>query len=370
MTKPTIVKFALCLFLSLAYISYDLEAQNITTPRAPSPAAEVSQTIGISKITINYSRPSVKGREVWGKLAHYGYVDQGFGPAKAAPWRAGANENTTVTFSHEAKIDGKNIAAGTYGYFIGIDEDGTADIIFSNNCTSWGSYFYKQDEDALRVKVNTSEIEHTERLTFDFLDITDKSATMVLDWEKKRFPVSVEFDVHEIVLANARDELRSVTGFGWQGYTSAARYCVQNKINYEEALVWIDKAIANTKNFNTIYVKAQLVEQMGKDSGPQYDEAAQQANNAQLNFIAYAMMGKGDLERSLEYFKLNTERNPDDPNTFDSLGECYKTMGEKKLAIKAFKKSLSMNPPANIKANSIKLLKELGEDTSEYEGAG
>ena len=371
MTKPTIIKITLCLFISRAFISNDLLAQNITTPRAPSPAAKVSQTIGLSRITIKYSRPAAKGREIWGtQLAHYGYVNLGFGPATAAPWRAGANANTAITFSDDATVEGKTIPAGTYGFFIGIHEDGNADIIFSNNSTSWGSYSYDQDEDQLRVKVTTEEIAHTERLTFDFVDITDKSATVVLDWEKKRFPFKVEFDVHKIVLANARNELRSVTGFGWQGYMSAARYCVQNDINHEEALVWIDKAIANNKNFNTVFVKAQLVEQMDKDSGAQYDEAAQQANNAQLNFMAYAMMGKGKHEKALEYFKLNTERNPDDPNTFDSLGECYKTMGENKLAIKAFKKSLSMNPPQRVKDNSIKLLKELGVDTSKYEAAG
>jgi hypothetical protein len=276
MNKATIIKFTFCLFISFAIIGNELEAQNITTPRAPSPKAEVNQTIGISKVTINYSRPSVKGREVWGALAHFGYVDQGFGPAKAAPWRAGANENTTITFSDDASIEGKDIPAGTYGFFVGIHEDGTADIIFSKNSSSWGSYFYAQEEDELRVKINTAEIEHTERLTFDFIDITDKSTTMVLDWEKKRFPVNVEFDVHDIVLANARDELRSVTGFGWQGYTSAARYCVQNNINHDDALVWIDKAIANNRNFNTVFVKAQLMEQMGNDNEP-YDEAVQLA---------------------------------------------------------------------------------------------
>lgn len=368
MTKAIIIRFASCVIISLAFITNNLEAQNIKTPRAASPEAEVRQTLGLSKVTIKYSRPSVKGREIWGTpLAHYDYVSLGFGSATAAPWRAGANENTTVTFSDDATIEGKTIPAGTYGLFVGIHESGTADIIFSKNSSSWGSYFYDQEEDQLRVKVTTTEINHIERLTFDFIDITDNSATVVLDWEKKRFPFRIEFDVDKIVLANARNELRSVTGFGWQGYMSAARYCVQKNINHEEALVWIDKAIANTKNFNTVFVKAELVEQMGKESSAQYDEAAQLANNAQLNFMGYSVMGKGDNQKALEYFKLNTKRNPKDPNVFDSLGECYKTMGDQKQAIKAFKKSLSMNPPANVKANSIQLLKEMGVDTSEYE---
>lgn len=154
MTNSTSFKIALCLFLALAILSNDISAQNITTPRAPSPAAKVSQTIGLSKVTIKYSRPAVKEREVWGtQLAHYGYVNLGFGPATAAPWRAGANENTTITFSDDATVEGISIPAGTYGFFIGIYEDGTADIIFSNNSTSWGSYSYDQNEDQLRVKV-------------------------------------------------------------------------------------------------------------------------------------------------------------------------------------------------------------------------
>lgn len=358
-------------FVIMFLAASNLFAQQITTPRAASPAAKVSQKIGISHVTVKYSRPSVRDREIYGTgIAHYGYVNLGFGPADAAPWRAGANENTIITFSDDAKIEGKTIPAGTYGFFIGIHEDGKADIIFSKNSSSWGSYFYNQEEDQLRVTVSTQEITHTERLTFDFVDIDNTGATAVLDWEKKRFPFKVEFDVHEIVLANARNELRSTTGFGWQGFTSAANYCVQNNINHEEALGWIDQAIANTRNFNTVFVKAQLEEQMSTGGdGRYYDEAAQLASNGQLNFMGYTMMGKGKSEKALEYFKLNTERHPDDPNTFDSLGECYKNMGENKLAIKALKKSLSMDPPANVKANSIKLLKEMGVDTAEYETA-
>lgn len=342
-------------------------AQGVTTPRAASPAAEVSQTIGISKVTINYSRPAVKDREIYGtNLVHYGYQNLGFGTSEAAPWRAGANENTTITFSHDANVEGQSIPAGTYGLFIALNQDGKADIIFSKNSSSWGSYFYDPAEDQLKVTVTTEEIAPTERLTFDFVDIDAQSAVAVLDWEKKRFPFKVGFDVHEIVLANARDELRGVKGFTWQGPTSAANYCLQNNINLEEGMQWADQAIDNNRNFNTVYVKAGLTKAMGQDAGALYDEAAALASKNQLNFLGYQVMGEGDQEKALGYFKTNLKNNPDDPNMYDSLAECYKNMGEDKEAIKNFKKSLSMNPPANVKANSIKNLNELGVDTSEY----
>ncbi|MGI9545490.1 MAG: DUF2911 domain-containing protein [Cyclobacteriaceae bacterium] len=366
--RATLLRLFLPTVLALALTAGDVFAQRITTPRAASPAAEVSQTIGISKITINYSRPAVKDREIWGtNLAHYGYTNLGFGTATAAPWRAGANENTVITFSHDAQVEGQSIPAGTYGLHVGIQKDGKADIIFSKNSSSWGSYFYNQDEDQLRVTVNTTEIEPTERLTFDFVDLDNTSAVAVLDWEKKRFPFKVSFDVHEIVLANAREELRSVTGFGWQGPASAAQYCLQNDINHEEAMKWADQAVANNKNFNTLFVKAGLTQKLGKDAGSVYDEAANLANKGQMNFMAYQVMNAGDHERAFRFFKTNLKNNPDDPNMHDSLGDYYKTTGNKKSAIKEYKKCLSMNPPPPVKAASINNLKELGVDTSAYE---
>jgi len=342
-------------------------AQQITTPRAASPASKVSQTIGISKVTIKYSRPAVKEREIYGtNLVHYGYKNLGFGTAKEAPWRAGANENTTITFSHDATVEGQPIPAGTYALFVAVHENGTADIIFSNNHSSWGSYFYNPEEDQLKVTVTSTDNTHTERLTFDFVDLQQQSAVAVLDWEKKRFPFKVGFDVHEIVLANARDELRGVKGFGWQGPASAANYCLQNKVNLEEGMAWADQALQANKNFNTLFLKAGLTKATGGDPNTMYDEASAVASKNQLNFLAYQVMGAGDHQRALGYFKTNLKNNPDDPNMHDSLGECYKTMGQNSQAIKAFKKSLSMNPPANVKANSIKHLKELGVDTSAY----
>src|SRR5262245_15778765 len=126
------------LFIMLVTIS--ARSQAITTPRTPSPAATVSQTIGISQVTVSYSRPSVRGREVWGKLVPYGWNVQSFGTGNSAPWRAGANENTTITFSHPAKVEGKDVPAGEYGLFFVINEDNSGEVILSKDYRSWGSF--------------------------------------------------------------------------------------------------------------------------------------------------------------------------------------------------------------------------------------
>jgi hypothetical protein len=114
---PKLLTGKLMLVMSAALVAITSNSQGVTTPRTPSPAATVSQTIGISTITVNYSRPSVKGREVWGTLVPYGWNVQGFGAGNEAPWRAGANENTTIKFSHDAKVEGQTISAGVYGLF-------------------------------------------------------------------------------------------------------------------------------------------------------------------------------------------------------------------------------------------------------------
>src|SRR6185369_1586283 len=124
-----------------------------TTPRTPSPASTVSQTIGISTVSVNYSRPSVKGREVWGALVPYGWNVQAFGAGNSAPWRAGANENTVLKLSHPATIEGHSVPAGSYGLFFVINKDNTGEVILSKDSRSWGSFFYDPKQDQLRAKI-------------------------------------------------------------------------------------------------------------------------------------------------------------------------------------------------------------------------
>jgi len=359
--RKLFLRSAAQLFLC-AWCSCTLLAQPVTTPRTPSPAASVTQTVGISTVTVSYSRPSVKGREIWGKLVPYGWNVQAFGAGNSAPWRAGANENTTIKFSHDAKVEGQPVPAGEYGLFFVINADNTAEVILSKNYRSWGSFWYDEKYDLMRAKISLREIPFTEMLTYDFVDNTKNSSELVLNWEKKQFPVKIEFAVDDIVMANAAEELKGPTGFGWQGYASAAAYALQNQVNYDQAVKWIDQAIAINHSFATLSIKSNLLKAMGKpdDADKTMNDAIGIATEIELNNYGYQLLNNKDYDKAIEILALNAKRYPTDPNCFDSLGEAYATKGDNKNAITNFKKSLGMNPPPNVRANSEKFLKQLG----------
>ena len=337
-------------------------AQGVKVPRTPSPAAKVSQTIGISTVSISYSRPSVKTREVWGKLVPYGWNVQSYGAGKSAPWRAGANENTVIEFSHDATVEGKVVPAGSYGLFFVINQDNTGEVILSKEYQAWGSFWYDPAKDQLRAPIKIRDNAHTELLTFDFMNMDKNSAELVLNWEKKQFPVSIKFAVDELVLANAAQELKGSTAFTWQGYASAAAYTLQNKVAMDQGLVWIDQAIAQEQRFGTLIVKAGLLKATGKvdESEKIRKEALTVAKEFELNNYGYQLLGQNEYDKAIEVFKLATEKFPKSANAWDSLGEGYALKGDNKNAIVSFKKSLGMNPPDNVRANSEKFLKQLG----------
>jgi len=354
--RNTTAAFALLLLCVNAF------AQGITQPRTPSPAATVSQTIGISTVKVNYSRPKVNGREVWGALVPYGWNVQGFGLRNSAPWRAGANENATIEFSHDAKVEGQAVPKGIYGLFFVINQDNTGEVILSKEYRSWGSFFYDPKMDLLRAKIQLRDVPMTENLTYDFVNLTKTSADLVLNWEKKQFPVKVEFDVDNIVMANATEELKGTVGFNPQGVTSAANYALQNNVNQTQGLVWIDQAIAQNKTFNTLRIKSGLLQQTGKkdEADKLMTEAMSIATENELNNYGYQLLGQGNHDKAIEIFTLNTQKFPKSANAWDSLGEGYATKGDKPNAIKNFKKALTLNPPENVRLNSEKFLKQFG----------
>ena len=352
----------LSVFLLLLLTSFFTYSQTITTPRTPSPAANIMQTIGISTIGVHYSRPSVKGRTVWGNLVPYGWNVEPFGTGKVAPWRAGANENTVISFSHTAMVEGKVVPAGSYGLFFVINKDNTGELILSKDYQSWGNFFYDAANDQFRTNIQIRSVPHTELLTYDFINITKNSAELILNWEKKQFPVKIEFAVDDIVMANAATELKGLMGFTWQGFSSAAVYSLQNNVNLEQGLQWIDKAITMNTSFTTLQTKSNILAAMGKkeEADKIMNDGLKRATEVEINAYGYQLLGLGNLDKAIEVFMLNTNRFPNSPNAWDSMGEAYFTKGDKKNATASFKKSLSLNPAANVKANSEKFLEKLG----------
>ena len=325
--------------------------QNLTMPMA-SPYARVVQRIGLTDITITYHRPGIKGRKIWGGLVPYDQV-----------WRAGANENTTISFSDPVTVAGKLIPAGTYGVHM-IPTTSEWTIIFSSVSWAWGSFSYDQSEDVLRFKVLPSEAAFTERLIYYFDDPSDDSVDVVMKWEKVmlRFPVKV--NVTDVVLGNIRKELRGLPRFSWQGWYQAANYCLQNKTNLDQALQWVDRSISMNENFNNLRIKSDLLTLKEQHSAADelMKKALGLANEADLNTYGYQLMGNGDLNKAIEIFRLNIKRYPDSWNVYDSLGEALAQQGKTKEAIEYYEKALGMTTAENQKTRIENILKNLKSD--------
>lgn len=261
MLKKTL--FTVCINLTLVMAIQDLEAQFLTLPRV-SPKASVMQSIGITDVTISYHRPAVNGREIWGKLVTYGgdRIPM-FNDGKPFPWRAGANENTVISFSHGVKINGNFLPAGSYGFHILISETDW-ELIFSKNYTSFGSFFYKQEDDALRITVTPEKAPFQERLLYGFEEFTDNSANVFLHWEKLKVGFKIDVEVENITIANIKNELAGGFGFFWWGYNNAAGYCLWAETHYEQALEWVDQSIQAEKNYSNLFTKGQLLAKTGK----------------------------------------------------------------------------------------------------------
>jgi hypothetical protein len=272
----------------------------LNIPRV-SQRGTVSQRIGLSDITITYHRPEVGGREIWGKTVPFGKV-----------WRSGANENTTITFTDDVSIEGKPLAAGTYGLHTIPDKDQWT-IIFSKNATSWGSFSYDEKEDALRVSVKPHAAEAFEVLTYVFDDVKPDSALATLRWEKLAVPFRVSVDVKAVVLKSVKNELRSVGGFTWAGYDEAAQWCLDNNYNLEEALKWEDTSIQNEERFENWESKSRILDAMGRkdEAAKALSTAINKADAIQLYSYARGLQRQGNAKRAFELYPQVPKKNAD-----------------------------------------------------------
>ncbi|MEN8191926.1 MAG: DUF2911 domain-containing protein [Bacteroidota bacterium] len=324
----------LIIFLLIQQFSF---SQNLELPRV-SPAAEITQTIGLSKIIIKYSRPGVRGRDIWDGLVPY---NEGI----PFPWRAGANENTTIYFSNDVKVKDQELLAGTYGFHI-IPSNETWILIFNKQYKAWGSFFYDSAEDALRIEVIPERIHFNEWLEYRFENLTSNSADICMHWENLNVRFKVEFNEVEVVLNSIREQLSSLPGFGWQGPMQAAQYCLDNDISYDEAIRWIDQSIQRNSNFSNNIVKVDLLLKMGEDEKAKQLEkiAFENASEGELNIYGYQLINKGRIEDAVSVFELNLNRHPDSWNVYDSYAEALNQSGNIEGAIKNYEIALSKAP--------------------------
>ncbi len=341
--------FAACTALLLLSSGLSWSQPELPAPM-PSPKASLSQTIGISDVEVTYHRPGVKGRPIWGALVPYGEV-----------WRAGANENTTVSLSTPAIIGEKTLAAGIYGLQT-IPTKGEWTIIFSKNATSWGSYFYRESEDAVRIRVQPQQAQFQEWLEYSFSDLTDSTAILALSWEKMRIPIPLKFATRALVVANARDNyLRGSAGFTWQGFNQAALYCAQNDIELGQALEWADQSIKLNENFTNLWTKAAVCEKLGKsaEATPLRERALKLATETDINNLGYAYLNSNKIKDALELFEKNVKAHPDSWNVFDSLAEGLEKSGDTKSAISNYEKALTLVGDERNKARIQKTIADL-----------
>jgi len=298
----------------------------------PSPEASVNQTVGLTEISIHYHRPAVNKRKVWGELVPYGEV-----------WRAGANENTTFTVSSPVKVEGKALAAGTYGLHV-IPTEKEWTIVFSKMSNAWGSFTYDPKEDALRVAVTPMKAPFEERLSYTFADPSNRGTTLLLRWEEMAVPVRLEVDTPTVVVESIRTQLRGLPRFSWQGWNQAASYCLRNDVNFDEALQWADRSIQLNENFQNLRTKAGLLEKKGdtKTAEALRAKSLPLATEVDMNLYGYQLLGDRKFDEAIAVFRKNVKDHPKSWNTYDSLAEAYLTKGDKKLAAEYYNQALAM----------------------------
>ncbi|GAB4406216.1 MAG: hypothetical protein OHK0039_07780 [Bacteroidia bacterium] len=349
-----------------------LMGQNITVPPSgDNQRAAVTQYMGLVSVQITYNSPDVDNRRgrIWGDLVPYGLAPNNFGTAKAMPWRAGANENTVFEVSHDVRIQGKDLPAGTYSLHMIPSANGPWTLIFSRNHGAWGSYFYDSAEDALRVETTPEPAPYTEWLTYDFTDRQLGSCTAALTWEELRIPFRIEVpDPHAIYLARIRQELQNSPGFAWQSWDAAAQYCLLHNINLEEALTWSEASIRapfiGEENFTTLSTYATLLRRLGRQSESEaaMDKAIKHpsATVNQIHQYGRQLLGQGDKAGALAIFEYNASRYPDVWPVNVGLARGYAAVGDFKKALK-YAKIAQGQVPAGDTVNAASLDSMIGK---------
>ena len=301
---------------------------------AASQRAEVAQRIGLTEITIHYHRPLANDRKIWNGLVPYGKV-----------WRAGANENTTITFSDPVLIAGKPLDKGTYGlHMVPNAEEWT--IIFSKNSTSWGSFTYDPAEDALRVTAKPQAADLHNALTYEFDELQPNSAVVQLEWEKIAVPFTVSVDVHDLVQASLKQQLRELSQYTWISWDDAANYLLTEKIALNVALKYADTSIENEDRYENEITKSKVLTALNRkdEAATAQRKALDLASPLQMHMFARQLQGEKRSDEAFAIYRENAQKHPDQWFVHTGLARMYCAQGKFDDAVKEMKAALATGP--------------------------
>ena len=338
--------------LTLAASSAIAQSALVDLPRA-SQHATLMQRVGLTNITINYHRPLVNGRKVWGSLVPYGEV-----------WRAGANENTTIQFSDPVTIHGQSLAAGIYGLHM-IPAENQWTVIFSKMSNAWGSFTYDPKEDALRVTVKPQVSDFHEARTYDFDDPKPNSATVTLRWEKLAVPFTVGVDTDHIVVNSLHNQFRGLAQYNYQSWDDAATYFADNKANLEEALKYSERSVQMEERFDNLLTKSRILDELNRtqEASATRDKAMGIATPLQLHIYGRTLQSQGKQDEAFSVFRTNIKKNPDHWTAHNEAARLASAEGKFQDAAKEMRASLSGSPD-QIKPQVAGVIKKLeaGQD--------
>ncbi|RYY90694.1 MAG: DUF2911 domain-containing protein [Chitinophagaceae bacterium] len=300
--------------IAVAQVPYNAAAPNGYTRKA-----SVSEQVGLTQVTVTYHRPAVKGREgkIWGQVVPTGFVNQGFGNGRLTPWRAGANESTSIEFDKDVKVEGQALPKGKYGLFIAYDPQQSV-VIFSRKWDAWGSFFYDEKDDALRIKVKPQPLEKSvEHLRYEFVDQSPNSATVTLSWEKLSIPFKIEVDQLREQLEAFVSESQNPRGFTAQGLNVAANWCLQNNYGLDKGLEWATLASSSNfpgdpTSFAALSTKAAILEKMGRpeEAWTVLEGALPYGSVNQLQQLGRQLLAAKKPREALRVFEFNHRKNP------------------------------------------------------------
>lgn len=298
----------------------------------PSQAATATQRIGLTDIAVTYHRPAIRTRTVWGDLVPYDQV-----------WRAGANENTVVSFSTPVTVGGKTLPAGSYGLHV-IPTKADWTVIFNTESTAWGSFFYDEAKDAVRFTTRPATGAFQEHLAYTFDAPAQAGVTLTLHWDTVALPIPIAVDTPAIVSDKLQEQLHNLPGFFWQSFAQAASWSARNNANLDRAATWADRAIAMNRNYQTLRAKALVLERKGDRTAATAlrDEALAVATEADINAYGYELIGAGKIDEAIAAFRKNVADHPGSWNAYDSLGEALALKGQTSDAVAQYTKALQM----------------------------